>query len=228
MTNFIILSKKGKEVSNLIDLNLCKNELQALFSMYFDLFGLTCAIYDKNCDLIAYTASYEKTWGTKVYKPPIERIFQVDHVINTSPGEKDICKGCSCFQNCPASFEISQCVYCNGIPVAVLLFVSFSKNKKLNTQKKINDMMALIQKCANFINTILSEKFTHQLSSSRPFFHAMLKINPQPLFVVTPVGELIAENEAFRILKETSNLPWDTPSMHFLQKMLPIFCPERK
>ena len=81
-------------------LKKCQREIQSIFAMLSHHYGLTCAIYDTNIDLVAYTDSYEKIWGTKVYKPPIERVFHLKQVVNTSPGEKDICGGCSCYHNC--------------------------------------------------------------------------------------------------------------------------------
>lgn len=185
-------------------LKMCQPELQAIFAMLSHVHGLTCAIYDTNIDLVAYTQSYEKIWGTKVYKPPIENVFHAKQIINTTPGEKDICAGCSFFHNCPAVFEISQCVYCNGVPIGVLLFASFSKSKRANTNKSIHTTATLIQDCAELIGTIAAGKNSLPPSNaSQAILNTTLEITPYPLLAVNPSGNVIAENAAFRFLQDT-------------------------
>lgn len=184
-------------------LKKCQSEIQAIFAMLHGHHGLTCAIYDTNIDLIAYTDSYEKIWGTKVYKPPIERVFYTKQVVNTTPGEKDICAGCSCYHNCPAVFEISQCVSCNGVPIGILLFVSFSKSKRANTQKNIQATITLIEDCAALIGTIAAGKNSlEHPEASQAILDTTLEITPYPLLAVDPNGNILAENTAFRFFQD--------------------------
>ena len=162
-------------------LKKCQREIQSIFAMLSHHYGLTCAIYDTNIDLVAYTDSYEKIWGTKVYKPPIERVFHLKQVVNTSPGEKDICGGCSCYHNCPATFEISQCVCCNGVPIGVLLFVSFSKSRRANTPKNIQETITLIEDCAASIGTIAAGKNSLEYpDAAQEIMKTTLEIAPYP------------------------------------------------
>ena len=185
-------------------LKKCQREIQSIFAMLSHHYGLTCAIYDTNIDLVAYTDSYEKIWGTKVYKPPIERVFHLKQVVNTSPGEKDICGGCSCYHNCPATFEISQCVCCNGVPIGVLLFVSFSKSRRANTPKNIQETITLIEDCAASIGTIAAGKNSLEYpDAAQEIMKTTLEIAPYPLLAVNSNGSVLAENTAFGFFRDS-------------------------
>ena len=140
-------------------LKKCQREIQSIFAMLSHHYGLTCAIYDTNIDLVAYTDSYEKIWGTKVYKPPIEKSLSLKTGRQYLSRRKGYLRRLLRYHNCPATFEISQCVCCNGVPIGVLLFVSFfSKSRRANTPKNIQETITLIEDCAASIGTIAAGK----------------------------------------------------------------------
>lgn len=181
-----------------------RKEIQQIIDMISDTYKISCAIYDSNAELFLYTESYQQYFGRGIYKPPIYNALAKDLVVNTQPGESELCVGCIFHQDCPAVFEVSKCFYHHKIPMGILFFSSFSKTKSAKSEHNIRFYKELSTHFAKLIEIIIENgNGSDEPAQFYPYLKSALSLSSKPCLAINHSGTILALNEGCRDLFST-------------------------
>lgn len=201
----------------MFNLEKYRKELQQIIDMISDIYKISCAIYDSNAELFLYTESYQQNFGRGTYKPPIYNALAKDLVVNTQPGEMELCVGCTFYQNCPAVFEVSKCFYHHKIPLGILFFSSFSKNKQARSDHNVRFYEELSYHFAKLIEIIIENGGREDESEQlRSYLKTALSLSSEPCLIVSSSGTTLALNEGCRVLFSTYQISAEESFFEYL------------
>ncbi len=179
------------------DLKSIQPALQNIISLLEDSLHLEVGIIDSRYKLVAFSRNYLSYKGKEVYRPSVQKIFDLGDVVVPKPGCDEMCQGCRFEDNCPSAFEVLKCIKFNNNPIGIITLCSFRNKDNDPFCSDIDSMEKAMHDTSKLIANIIGQvRSGGQGDPYRQLLRATMNLSDDVLICTDNLGKVISYNKA--------------------------------
>jgi len=181
----------------MVNLEAAAPHIQKLLSAISKSLNVEAAVFDRNCQLIAYTSKYLQHKGRQVHTPSLEEVFTQDDILVNEPGHMPSCFGCRFKEACPATIELLHSIKVDDNPVGAIALTAFNADGQKRIMRHLETYHAVLRDTAELIAVLSSQgsNYGSSLDALEPMRGAM-DASSDCIFCIDSTGTIVYSNSA--------------------------------